>query len=217
MGGFELIVKLEDLKSKLGITDDSQDAFLASIISGVQANIISYTKNCFFDGTSVTVTEKIKFIPANASDNAKIIFDPAGAGDFLEYGFYAGQTVAINATARNNGIKGIKEVAAEQITLDDGEKLINEALTGVIFVGVEFPADVVMAAFQISFDTAQGGGGSVAPISSEKVGQNYSVTYASGSNSAGWGDFPASVARVLKNYRKPKFIPAAEDSEAAQC
>lgn len=183
---------LTDVKTILGITDNSKDALITYLLPIVRDKFHGYTKNYFLNYWQQYTSARLRFVSATSKIE---IIDTGSIYNFnsvgLTKGFYK-----ITGSANNDGTLEVIEVSDYYLKVSN-EKLLNDENTTVngnyvIITKIHYPDGLAIpVANYINAIISDKTGGL---IQSESLPGGYSVTYR---------DFDNLLELYFKEYRLP--------------
>ena len=172
-----MIITVEDLKKQVNC-GTAEDALIKNRLEAIESVIRAYTNNNFQQ-------RGVRF--TGRSEGAYIYGDPRF--------FRVGDTVQISASAVNDGLYTVNEVADDYITVD-GDLLPVESN---LVTKVHYPPDVIQCAVDL-FKWHQNMGEKVG-IKSETISR-HSVTYEDSATL--YMGYPVGILNGLKLYKKAR-------------
>ena len=199
------IITLTEVKNLLQISDSSKDSLISALIPIVQSYVTSYCNNYFevVTGPNYDILRKTNMAQKYYVESYNISFTATSRkvntteNDFVTSGFIAGAHLRVSGSLVNDGIFKISSVGENEIILDPAESLTDEPAGNVLvrLSLVSFPAGIKMPvakliAFELNKQNNNG-------LQSESLA-DYSYSKS--------GDYPESLLKALKVYRKVKFL-----------
>lgn len=115
-----MIIELQEVKDILGITAETYDDRINTLLPIVQDEIICYLNNLFPDRNTKYIFSDYTL----TNDTKPTITD--NDSQFLIEGFAAGMDIALEGTDRNKGVYSIASITASVITLSERDELLDE-------------------------------------------------------------------------------------------
>lgn len=183
-----MIATLAEIKAILGISDNSKDTQINTLIPMVESDLIVYCNNLFLD-TDIRFSGSCSI--TKISTTYKI--ECAGGGMDLT-GFAIGDTILLQGSLRNDKYYTISGINANYIQVS--ESVVAESARDMQLTLTSFPSALKiyiskMISYQMNHANDSG-------ITSESIG-NYS--YSRGSNSGDAG-YPSEILKALDKWRK---------------
>lgn len=188
------IVTLEQVKALKGISDNTYDTQISTLIPIIQSQIVAITRNKFKLDEPAYTAETIAFVDNDPS--ADTITD--SESEFVTQDFEGITDLCVEDSVKNDGIYHVDTVVAGTITLQTTESLINESAGNeVVLTWVKFPDDLKQVASDMIWFKIQRQSG--VGVKSESLG-DYSYTLETGSGSGGFAGYPAEIIAGLRPY-----------------